>query len=483
MRSLLRPTLFAAAASLALVACSTGEGVAVDDGATSSRYTGGPAPVNFGPGDYCASTNVIIQPDIRTNFSLASENYRNNDYCAAYPYLQAILDEDPLYTGGDPEARDRNYQRLASVYEGFAAQVDSTDQAGRKAYLDSALATRRAGIEAMEAAGVAYDPYLRDLREGFFYYQNADLYEDAEERQYQAFSRALEAQPDSLDDWYLSRVFETSALEYGNETPNPERATLVRRLAAVADSPELAQSYTSYADYLVTEPQEGTVGEVEDTVVQGLIAALRAGTIADDDALTLLAVLLQQPDRIENLGEDVAALRTEVLRLEAVTNQVDNPRTLVALAFQAFREGDTGRGNQLFDRALQNAESNAQRADFLYSRATSGYGNRSQLINQALQYYPQHGPSLYARTGLIADAVGRPSSPRGRVAYWCLADYYRNVAAQTNSSRIASAARTAAAQYDRAGPSREQLFLLGINPGDSVTSSLGAYGSCTTRAR
>ena len=483
MRSLLRPTLFAAAASVALVACSTGEG-AVDDSADggSPGYTGLPVAATYGPGDYCAETNVIVQDNVRSNFSLGSEYYRNNEYCAAYPYLQAVIGEDPLFTGGDPEARDRNYQRLASVYEAFAAEVDSADQAGRKAYLDSALAARAEGVRQMEAQGVAYDPYLRDLRDGFFYYQYADLYPDADARQYEAFSRALETQPDSLPDWYLSRIFETSAVEYGNETPNPERAALVRQLAGAADDPALAQSYTSYADYLVAEPQEGTVGDVGDAVVENLISDLRAGTISDDDALTLLAVLLQQPDRIEALGEDVTALRTEVLRLEAITNQVDDPRTLVALAFQAFREGDAGRGNQLFDRALQNAQSNAQRADFIYSRATSGYGNRSQLINQALQYYPQHGPSLYARAGLIADAVGRPSG-RGRIAYWCLADIYRNVAAQTNNSRIASAARTAAAQYDRAGPSREDLFLAGINPGQSVTASLGAYGSCTTRAR
>jgi hypothetical protein len=121
MRSLLRPTLFTAAAAVALVACSPSTG---DTVTTNDRYTGVPETVNFGPGDYCANTIVIIQEDIRTNFSLGSENYRNEDYCGAYPYLQAVIAEDPLFTAGDPEARDRNFQRLASVYEAFAAQVD-----------------------------------------------------------------------------------------------------------------------------------------------------------------------------------------------------------------------------------------------------------------------------------------------------------------------------------------------------------------------
>ena len=223
-------------------------------------------------------------------------------------------------------------------------------------------------------------------------------------------------------------------------------------------------------------------GVGSDAAVEELIADLEAGTLEGDRALSLLAVAIQQPDRLEGLGEDPAAIRSQVLRLPAVTDQVDNPRTLVALAFQALREGDTQEGNRLFDRALTNAQSNAQRADFIYARAQAGLGNRSQLINRALQYFPSHGPSLYARAGLIADAVGRPSSLTGRFAYWCLADEYRNVAAVTSGS-IAQTARRTAARYEQAGPSREQYFLEGYRPGQSVSASLGAYGRCTTRVR
>ena len=43
-------------------------------------------------------------------------------------------------------------------------------------------------------------------------------------------------------------------------------------------------------------------------------------------------MVLQQPDRLEALGEDVAEIRSQVLQLDVITNQVDNPRTLLALA-------------------------------------------------------------------------------------------------------------------------------------------------------
>ncbi len=472
--------LFALAGGLALTACTP---AATTNGPTASNNTGPyvpPEAPTYGPGDYCADTYVLIQPETRANFSLGSENYRNDDYCAAYPYMKWLLANDPLFTGEEPD--DRTFLRMASIYEDFAANVDSTNQAERKAYLDSALAIRAEGIAAMEAEGISYDPYLRDLREGFFYYQNADLYEDAEEKQFAAFRRAFEAQPDSLEDWYLSQLFNASAAEFGNEVPNAPRADFVGNLAQVADASDLQTFFGEYETFLRTEPQ-GTVGVGSDENVEALVADLEAGTISDDDALTLLAVILQQPDRLESLGEDVTALRSQVLQLEAVTSQVNNPRTLVALAFQRFRDGDTAQGNSLFQRAIENAESNLQRADFYYARANAGFGNVSSLINDALRVYPAHGPSLYRRAGLIANSVGTQRSLRGRFAYWCLADEYRNVAARTTDSRIASLARTAAARYERAAPTREQYFLEGYSPGQTVSASLGAYGSCSTRVR
>ena len=480
----MRPTriaLFALALG-ALSACSApaasgGDGTDVASAAAST-------PTDFGPGDYCADTNVLLQPTVRSNFSLGSEYYRNDQYCEAYPYIKSVLATEPLFTGDEPD--DRNYLRMASIYEDFAANVDSTNRAEKLAYLDSSLAVRRQGIQAMEAQGIAYDPYLRDLREGFFYFQNREYYPDAEERKYQAFSRALEAKPDSLPDWYVNQLYIASADQYGNEIPNPRRAEFIQRLAQVVDDPGLKQGYEQYATYIATEPEDVQVaagGDAgSDTVVQSLLDDLNAGTLRGDRVFVLLATAQQQPDRIEALGGDPEDVISSITRLPEIESQVDNPRLLLALAFRNYRDGNRARGNELFDRAISNAPSNAARADYYYSRGAGRYGSASDFT-QALQYFPSHGPSLYRRAGLIGDAVGRQSSLRGRFAYWCLADIYRNVAASATDSRITTAARRAAAQYERAGPTREQYFLEGFRPGQSVTASLGAYGSCTTRVR
>lgn len=481
----MRPTrlsLFTLAFAGVLVACAAPASTGGGSSSSSEPYVPD-EPTAYGPGDYCADTYVLLQETTRANFSLGSEYYRNGDYCAAYPYIRYLLENEPLFTGEDPD--DRNFLRMASIYEDFAAQVDSTNEAEKVAYLDSALAARAQGVALMEQQGIDYDPYLRDLREGFFYFQNSAYYDDAEEKQFEAFSRALEAQPDSLEDWYINQLYITSAQEFGNEQPNPERAEFLRRLASVVDNAELESLYTQYADYVEQDPAAtGAVAVGNDAAVEDLLAAYDAGSASDPEILQILGLIVQQPERLEALDVDVAALRSRVLREPVVTNQIDNPRTLFALAIQNYRDGDAGEGSRLFDRAIANAASNAQRADFFYSRGVTGVGpGLSSDLNSALQYFPSHGPSLYRRAGLIAQSVGQQSSLRGRFAYWCLADIYRNVAASTTDGRIAGLARNAAARFERAGPTREQYFLEGYSPGQSVSSSLGAYGSCTTRVR
>ena len=469
----MRPTRLAllTLAFSALAACSAPP----TTGSTSTASTNTPyvpdTPTSYGPGDYCAETYVLLQPTTRSNFSLGSEYYRNGDYCAAYPYIKQILATEPLFTGEDPD--DRNYLRMASIYEDFAANVDSTNQAERVAYLDSALTTRQAGVAALEREGIAYDSYLRDLREGFFYFQNSALYEDAEQKQFEAFTRAFEAKPDSLEDWYLTRLFAGSAAEFGDEIPNPERAAYIRSLSEAIDDAALRENYAQFATYIETEPSVQDQVAGTDAAVQSLLDDYNAGTLTGNRVFTLLATAQQQPERLTDLGADPEAVISGITRLPEIVDQVDNPRLLYALSVRARREGDTARANELFQRAIDNAESNAQRADFYYSAGQ---------YDRALQVFPSHGPSLYRRAGLIAQSVGRPTSLRGRFAYWCLADIYRNVAAQT-SGQIASNARTTASRFERAGPSRDQYFLEGFSPGQSVSASLGAYGSCTTRVR
>ena len=145
---------------------------------------------------------------------------------------------------------------------------------------------------------------------------------------------------------------------------------------------------------------------------------------------------------------------------------------------------DEAEGDRSFALAIEHAVSDRERADFHSARGVRGHGpGLATDLDRALALYPLHGPSLYRRAGLIANAVGRRSSARGRIAYWCLADIYRTVAAASGDDRIADAARRAAAQYERAAPSEIVDALGGPAIGAEVAGDLGAYGRCTTVVR
>ena len=472
-------------AACAAPAPSTGD----DDGPAFSPIASNTDDPQYGPGDTCAETYVLLYDNARTNFSLGSSNYQNEDFCGAYPYLRWLVDNEPLFTGEEPD--DRNFLRLASTYEFFASKADSTMAAERKAYLDSALATRAAGRQAMDDAGIEYDAYLRDLREGFFYYQYQLDYDDpstetvneAERKQFDAFDRAFRAYPDSLEDWYIQQLFNQTASVYDDAEA---RAGYIRTLAAAIDDPGLQTFYTAQADYLVRPPEPVTenAAQASDAAVQRLLDAYAAGTLAGDDVLGLLAVTTQAPERVEALGQDPEPITTALLSRREVTDRIDNPTTLLGLAFRSFRNGNSSEGNRLFDRAIANASGSTQRANFYAARAQKGYGNVGSLINQCIQANPNNGYCQFRRAGFIGDAVGRPSSVEGRAAYWCLADIYRNVAAVSDNPQISASARRAATQYERAGPTREQYFFsTSWRPGQTVSASLGSYGSCSTRVR
>ncbi|MEO0557005.1 MAG: hypothetical protein AAF170_02355 [Bacteroidota bacterium] len=457
-------------AALALLSACAAPATDTTSTATTTTEVFTPdGPAAYGPGEYCADTYVIVTENARTNFSLGAENYRNNDYCGAYPYLQWLLANDPLFTGEDPD--DRNFLRMAGVYEQFAQEADSSE---RRVWLDSSLAVRQEGREAMDAAGIAYEPYLRDLVEGFFYFSNAAYYDDASQKQYAAFNRALTSKPDSLEDWYLGQLFIGSAEQFPGGAPNTERAEYVERLAYYADETATQQYYTSYATFLKTPPPEGVIGAVDDSAVIAIISAFNDGTATEQQKLQLLGLVLQDEARVDSAGGDADALRRSLLTDPVVTNNVDNPRTLLALSFQAFGDGNTAEGDNLFNRALTNAPSNAARADYIYARSRRGYGGS---CSQALQYDRTHAPCLYENLNALGRRVGTQRSLTGRFNYWCLSDRYRQLAASTSNSQIASAARRAAAQYNRAGPTREQYFFEGYKPGQTV--SCGITGGST----
>ncbi len=370
---------------------------------TNTPYTPD-TPTAYGPGDYCASTYVLAPADDPVQLQLGQRVLPERGLLRGLPLHPQLLDTEPLFTGEDPD--DRNYLRMASIYEDFAAQVDSTNRAEKVAYLDSALSSARWASPRSSARGSPTTATSATCARGSSTSRTAGTTTtptSGSTRRSTGRSRPSRTAW-RTGTWSSSSTPRPSSL--GQDLPNPDRAEFIRTLAGSLDDAALKQNYTLYADYVETDPSEtGEVAVGSDDVVEGLITSARAGSIGGDDALRLLAVVLQQPERIEALNEDVGELRTILLRNPAVTNQVDNPRTLYALALQAYGDGDRTRGNGLFDRAISNAQSNAQRADFYYSRG-------SELVRERVGLHA--GPRVLPEPRPEPVPPGRPDRQLGR---------------------------------------------------------------------
>ena len=77
----------------------------------------------------------------------------------------------------------------------------------------------------------------------------------------------------------------------------------------------------------------------------------------------------------------------------------------------------------------------------------------------------------------------RPATPEGRMVWWCLADEYRRVAARAQDETVSGAARRAAVQSERAGPSPAEVGAMGLVPGQTVTVEVSPGRTCQTTVR
>ncbi|OZC02363.1 hypothetical protein BSZ36_04850 [Rubricoccus marinus] len=431
-------------------------------------------------GELCPEAAYQPLQSERQNYSLAAEYYRNANadsapetrrdaYCGAAVYLRWLVDKAPLYTGGEPD--DRAFERLATVYEHFA------DEGDRRSRLDSALALRARGLRAFRASGAEPETWTRDLRESLFFITHADAYPDAPEREFAALRRAFDAQPDSLDDWYLRRLATAS----GEFIEAPEaHASFLEALAEPMDD-------SAYADYLrqlavvIRTPVAATPSV---SSLEPLLAAFARGDYDDcepaADVRTLIGTASRLPEQVAEAGGEPDAVVDRLL--DCVTTDIADPTQLYALFVRSWTRGDHEQAEAYYDRALTNAASGAERAEFAYARAVRGYGDAATFYRQATSYQATHAPSLFALARHRAESVGSPRGVRARAVYWCLADDFREIAA-IGDSRVTSLARRAAEQYARSAPGREAyIFETDWKPGDTIRVTSGEV-SCTTRVR
>lgn len=222
----------------------------------------------------------------------------------------------------------------------------------------------------------------------------------------------------------------------------------------------------------------------EAPVVGDLVSKFGADpeSLSTPERTSIFRIAVEMPNVVADTGGDPEEIQNYYLD-ELVREHIDrlSASQLYALFDRSHRRSDRARAEEYFGKALCKAASDSVRADFYYSRAASGAGDRDSLYAIALQYVPSHGPTGFAMAREVARGIGRPSTLEERAAYWCLADHFREVAA-SGDPRVAELARRTAERYERAGPSRDEYFFRDPIPGATIRASSGTI-SCTTRVR
>src|SRR5690606_29020874 len=197
----------------------------------------------------CPPVDIYLTDQLRANYSIAVENYRNLDYCGALLAYRWVLQEDPLFTGAEPD--ERNFTRVADIYENLAAMAGDRAEL-RRAYLDSALVMRDEAQAALRAAGLPDQAARFNLARARFYQIYADDYPDEQNQIVALYREAYEADSSLFVDYDLNALARL-LLESGDREAVLE--LLPGMIAQAEDATYLEQVLATAQTTIATDPE------------------------------------------------------------------------------------------------------------------------------------------------------------------------------------------------------------------------------------
>jgi tetratricopeptide (TPR) repeat protein len=406
-----------------------------------------------------AAAQEPSEDDVRMNYSLYYEAYKNDDFAFALPYLNWMLENAPFY----PQNDDRNFDRAYRAYKAMAEAQE--DGAMKRAYADSAMTVLSTMVSRMEDNEMEADRYETAIRRGNLY---RDFYGDeGAQGQCEAYREAFELNPDETADYYINSALGCVLRESSQTGDADALITYYDNALAYLDDPEYAQNLVE--PYLDPEVK-----------FENLLAKYDAGEELSDEQLEELfrgAVAFDRPGLRNELAPRMAELRPTVGLLRQ-------------LGDIASDNGDTEEALSRYEQALELADAtedaekqSEQKRDIYYSMATmaNNEGQSASARNyakRALQFDSRHAPSLYL-IGSVYAAAAQYDSVEAKAPLWVAVDYFNRAA--NGEGPAAAAARQAASRYSAYFPSTEDIFFLDIQPGQRYT--VGGWINETTTVR
>ena len=385
-----------------------------------------------------AQDSSPTQQDKAMHYSLYYESFKNDDFKAAKSDLTWILENAPGFPKGD----DRNFRRQYKLYAGLAKAT--SDDAQRRAYLDTAATVLATAPKTMDDLGLSYDTYEWEIYRGRFLQQYGSALSDPPDGLKTAtvhYQNAFELAPTEVDPYYIQRVVQN---HLGNNRQDEALAFLNAVDTERGDDPEVQKIVTSAREEIFGKNPQAQVTYLEKQyeahpdstgLMQSLFDAyVKQGNISK--ASTLASKLLKTNPPAETVRE-IAQMRLDDGRPEAALRAYD----------QAVKQGASLKAEDHFHRGQ------AQKQMGKLSEARQSYRKAIEMDPSYADAYVGIG-DLYTRA--VSECSGSKLGRKDKAVYWAAVDQYEQ--AIDADSSIASVANSKIQSYEKVFPTQEDIF-------------------------
>ncbi|MBO6779832.1 MAG: tetratricopeptide repeat protein [Rhodothermales bacterium] len=389
--------------------------------------------------------------DIRVNYSLYYEDYRNENWETSLPYLRWIIRCAP----GFPNNSDRNFERIIEVYEGIGLGQDDPDM--QRVWLDSALYVYDTAPSSLQDAGIEYDPYDWVFEKGRFIQKHVDALGDLQREIGPIYMEAFDLNPADIQGYYINYV----VLDLVGKDDKATAVEFLDRVeSARSGDAEVMTLITDWRGRLFTSPEERI----------GFLESQYDKNPDDGEVLAELFELLMEEgyrDRVYELADQMMAADPSA-------------RTFRLIAKMRLEDGLADEAIDLYEQSLE-MDGGQDAAKEVYYNIGAAHQQEGRLsrartaYRQSLQADPDYGAALLAIGDLYMTAVqGCGSFEReDRAVYWLAADYFDRAASRDRT--VAQQSRQRVNSIRRLMPTAEDKFFKGWNAGDSYTINYGCY--------
>jgi len=401
-----------------------------------------------------------IPYEVKVNYSLAAENFKNEDYGSALPYLRWLLENAPTVYNGE-----RIHRRAVNTY---AELADATEDEGLKAaYFDTALTILRTGPTTLLDAEAPFNEARWERDFGNFIEKNGNKIAGLEDEAVEHWIKSYKLNAAELDHYYVRKIVES----YARLEMKTEAADFMDDAEQhYGESPELMAFFDDMRNDLFKSPEER-------------IAFLEGELAEDPDDAGLVRELFGIYGAM-GMAEQREQMGARLLELDPST------QTYIELADIKAANAEYAAALELYQAALDGAGEDADLSrDLEYKMAETNYDmGRLQSARTHARRAVRHDQSFGQAYLLIGDVLVKAVQDseferEDRAVYWLAMDYYER--AGRIDSALQNRARSKVRQYAQYMPTKEDKFFQGWDEGDEYAVNYGRYSwvNETTRVR